>query len=162
AAALRRLRRVLTPGALIGIADADYGGSIAWPSTPGLRRAERLALRIRRFSGGDVHVGRKLVAHLAEVGFVDIRGGATAFVASPAEGQWQSAYFASPELQAHLIATGIASRAEATEASDAWARWAASPGAYWARFWCHAIATNPGGVETFPDDEARATSAAIQ
>lgn len=142
--ALCRLRRLLKPGGLIGVADADYGGSIVWPSSPALLRAERLALRIRRYSGGDVNVGRKLASHLSSAGFESVNAGATAFAVGGAEGRWQAAYFASPQLRDHVIAVGLSTLAEMEEATDAWGRWAASEGPYWARFWCHATAVNPG------------------
>lgn len=147
--ALRRLRRVLRPGGVIGVADADYGGSIIWPSSLALRRAARLSLRIRRYSGGDLHVGRKLAAHLSAAGFENIIASAGNVAIGTTqgallEGQWQSAYFAAPELRQHLSAVGLATDAELGEASAEWARWGASAGAYWARFSCHATALNPG------------------
>ena len=147
--ALRRLRRVLKPGGVIGVADADYGGSIMWPSSPSLRRAARLAQRIRQYSVGDVFIGRKLGTCLAAAGFEDVVAGATAGAvgsvqAANAEGQWQSTSFASRELRRHADAVGLATVSEMEEASTAWQAWATSPGAYWARFWCHATAMNPG------------------
>lgn len=147
--ALGRLRRLLKPGGVIGVADADYGGSIIWPASPGLRRAEKLAFRIRQYPGGDVFVGRKLAAHLAAAGYERVVAGATSMAIGSAqgalaEGQWQSAYFATHELQSHLTAVGLATETELRAASEAWARWARSPGAYWARFWCHATGMNPG------------------
>lgn len=142
--ALGRLRCLLKPGGVIAVADADYGGSITWPSSPGLRRAEKLALRVRRYSGGDVLVGRKLAAYLEAAGFEGVAAGATATVSGAADGHWQSAYFRSPELREHVSAVGLATEAEMEAAADEWARWARSPGAYWGRFWCHATGVNPG------------------
>lgn len=52
--AAEHLRRRLRPGGIIGVADADYDGSVIAPETPALRRAMKLMIDVRRLSGGDL------------------------------------------------------------------------------------------------------------
>lgn len=148
--AVRHLRRVLRPGGVIGLADADYGGSVIAPRPPALRKAVALMTRVRRFSGGDPFVGGKLRQLLAAGGFVDVVGSATAGSegteqATRATGDFWAAYYAAPELVSHVTRMGWATEAELAAVSEAWKRWGEHPGAFWARFWCEAVGRVPGG-----------------
>ena len=147
-AALRCLRGVLRPGGVIGVADADYGGSILWPHPPEMERALALMTRVRQAAGGDVYAGRKLGTWLAEAGFASIEAGATASADGTSEaaariGAFWERYFSSRELVRHAETTGLATSEEMFEAAAAWKQWGATAGAFWARFWCHAVARNP-------------------
>jgi SAM-dependent methyltransferase len=143
APALRELHRVLQRGGVIGVADADFGGSILWPDTPQTRLALEIMERVRRFSGGDVFVGRKLRALLGEAGFVDVEGGASAATdgnaaRNAATGEFWARYYESPELVAHATAAGVATSDELRDAAAGWRAWGQHGGSYWARFLCHA------------------------
>lgn len=145
---LRHLRRVLVPGGVIGVADADYDGSIIAPRPPALRKALSLMRKVRRHSGGDLRVGSKLRRSLVEAGFVDVTGSATASCegtpdATRATGDFWAAYYAAPDFVAHVTAMGWATEAELSEASRAWHDWGRHPGAFWARFWCEAVGSVP-------------------
>jgi SAM-dependent methyltransferase len=148
AAVLAEAWRVLRPGGVIGIADADFGGSIIAPASGPLEQAVGLMARIRR-GRGDPFVGRKLGTLLAGAGFDDLRSGAAADCDGTAEatsrvGMFQSTYFAAPEFQAYTVAYELATAAECDAMSQAWLEWGATPGASWARFWCHATGRKPG------------------
>ena len=136
--------RVLKPGGLLGVADADHGGSVIAPSTPGLEAAIALSERVRRYGGGDIHVGRRLRSLLAGAGFSPVTASATAMtigdpVSAQREGEFGARYFESAELARRIIGSGWATPAELAAAADAWREWAADPGAYWARFHCEAV-----------------------
>lgn len=145
--ALRSVRRVLRPGGLMAVADADFGGSILWPETAAMRRALRLMSRVRAAQGGDIHAGRKLGAWLFAAGFVDVMPGTNAATiagaASVLTGDHWARYYAAPELHRHVEAINLATSAACTAASAAWRAWGATPGAYWATFSCHALARKP-------------------
>jgi SAM-dependent methyltransferase len=145
--AMAEMFRVLRPGGIIGIADADFGGSIIGPSSPALDMSIDLMSRLRR-GRGDPFVGRKLGALLAGAGFEAVAVGARADVDSGFEttervGAFQAAYFGAPELRAYAAATGLASAADLDAITEAWATWGRTSGAVWARFWCYATARKP-------------------
>ena len=143
--ALRELRRVLKPGAVIGIADADHDGTIMWPGDPLLGESFRLMRELRmRGGGGDPRVGKRLRALLLEAGFVRTEGIIAADCDGTDEttqraGAFWAAYLRSPELRAHASSLGLATEHEIEAMAAAWDRWAAAPGAFWARFWCQAV-----------------------
>ena len=148
AAVLAEAWRVLRPGGVIGVADADFGGSVIAPAPEPLEQAVGLMARLRR-GRGDAFVGRKLGTLLAGAGFEDVRSGAVADCDGTAEvtsrvGMFQSAYFAAPEFQAYAVAFGLATAAECDAMSRAWLEWGGTPGASWTRFWCCATARKPG------------------
>ena len=78
--AVGEMSRVLKPGGIVAVADADYGGSIIAPETATLTAAVEMMERVRSHSGGDTHVGRKLGTLLAAAGFADVVSGATVAV----------------------------------------------------------------------------------
>jgi ubiquinone/menaquinone biosynthesis C-methylase UbiE len=146
--AAQSLRKMLRPGGVIGVADADYEGSIIAPQSPALRRAMKLMVDVRRLSGGDLRVGSKLRAILAAAGVSDTVGSAMAMVqgtpeSARATGESNAAYYASPELVRHVIAMGWATQEQLVEISQAWQKWGSHPGAFWARFWCQAVGRAP-------------------
>ena len=146
--ALTEAFRVLRPGGVIGLGDADFGGSIIGPEMPALEQALWLMASLRR-GRGDPFVGRKLGTLLAAAGFVDVNPGVRADVDSGSEstartGDWQSRYFAAPELQAYAVACNLATAAELDAIVEAWHTWGTTAGAMWARFWCYATARKPG------------------
>lgn len=146
---LRHLRHVLVAGGLIGIADADYDGSIIAPLTPALSKGLSLMRKVRRHSGGDMRIGSKLRQSLLRAGFVDVTASATAgwegtSDATRATGDFWAAYYAAPELVAHVTAMGWATGVQLAEVSQAWRDWGRSPGAFWARFQCQAVGRAPG------------------
>jgi SAM-dependent methyltransferase len=146
--AVRMASGLLRPGGVIGLADADWGGSIIAPETRPLRRAFRLMEAIRRYSGGDIYVGRKLGTLLAKAGLESVTctvgaGCDGTPAATRMVGGFNAAYYGSPEMRRYLPALGLASEAEIEEAAAAWQTWAETPGAMWARYRCQATATKP-------------------
>src|SRR5262249_33193449 len=71
--ALQEMYRVLAPGGVIGICAPDWGGFLLSPPSDALSRAIEAYTGLQKRNGGDVHVGRKLGAHLAAAGFADVQ-----------------------------------------------------------------------------------------
>lgn len=144
-AALGEMRRVLKRGGVIGLADADHDGSIIWPPDPLLDGSMQLLRDLReRSGGGDPRIGKRLRALLYEAGFVRATASATAATDGTEEstrrtGEWQARYLESP-IGGRAVALGLTTDDELRAMAAAWRAWGARPGAFWARFWCEAIA----------------------
>ncbi len=139
------MRRVLKPGGVIGVADADHDGSIIAPHDPLLERSMQVLRELReRSGGGDPRIGKRLRALLHEAGFVRATASATAASDGTDEvtqrtGEWQARYLESA-VGRRAVALGLTTDDELRSMAAAWRAWGAHPGAFWARFWCEAIA----------------------
>jgi ubiquinone/menaquinone biosynthesis C-methylase UbiE len=67
--ALGEMRRVLTPGGVVGIADADMGTLLSEPEQPVLTEMYDLFWKVIRHHGGDPFFGRQERRILLEAGF---------------------------------------------------------------------------------------------
>jgi len=144
--ALREMFRVMKPGGVIGVADADHDGALMWPDDPLLKRSDEVTTAVR--GEGDVHVGKKLRGLLAEGGFVNVIGSVTGGADGDAQtnalnGAFWSNYFRQPPFVVYAEALGVSTAAEMTAIADAWQRWGNDPGSFAARFWCQAVGFKP-------------------
>lgn len=142
-AALREVRRVARAGAVIGIGDADWDGQLLAPSDPLLDRGFELMDKFRE--GTSPRVGKHLRGLLHQAGFERCVAGATVLTSGSAEevrhfGQSQATFFSNPAFVTKASDLGWSNPAEMSEISAAWRTWSEDPGAFLARFNCHAIA----------------------
>lgn len=144
--ALAELYRVLRPGGVIGVADADFDGALFWPDDPLLARSTEILARIR--TSGDARIGKRLRALLVGAGFERVTAGAVAGAeGDDATTRWNGASwadrFAQEPFVAYAEASGVSTRNEMAAISAAWRAWGEQPGAFAARFTCHAIGFKP-------------------
>ena len=143
--ALTEARRVCAPGAVIGIADVDWGGGLTFPEDPLLARGQDILAALRR--DASPYVGRRLRQLLVDAGFArasvvakGVPGGGDAD-ANARQAEMQAVAFESPETIAVVEEEGISSAEEMAAVAAAWRRWAADPSAIYAPgWWFEAIA----------------------
>jgi ubiquinone/menaquinone biosynthesis C-methylase UbiE len=143
AAVLRDARRVARHGAVIALADADWDGVLLAPADPLLDRSFAIHLALR--DGTSPRVGKHLRGLLADAGFARAEARVDSVVQGDAPtarayGRSQSSFFSEPAAVAHVERLGLATASESAEIAAAWLRWSEDPRAFWAGFWCTALA----------------------
>jgi len=68
-AALREMRRVLTPGGLLAVRDSDYDSFVWYPENPSLTRWMNLYHEVTRANGANDDAGRLLHSWVRQAGF---------------------------------------------------------------------------------------------
>ena len=140
--ALKEARRVCRPGAVIGLADADWGGALVHPPDPLIERGREIQAQLR----GDAspYVGRRLRELLHQAGFAraqsTARGGGGGTQGTAFEAGFQAAAFEAPEAVAVVVEEGIGSAEEMADIAGAWRRFAEEPGAVSTGWWFEALA----------------------
>jgi SAM-dependent methyltransferase len=148
ATTLSEARRVLRPGGLIATRDADVGGNILYPETPGLLLALDLWARWYEHADADMsRFGRRQSTIFRAHGFVPAWSGAS-FVNHSADEQTrrESVIDATNSLQgmsADLIARNLATRDEIDQALAAWDAWGNDPDSIYLRCRCECVARRP-------------------
>jgi SAM-dependent methyltransferase len=147
-AALVELRRVLVPGGLIALRDADHGGVLLAPRSPELDEAMGLWERLWSRNGGDPGLGRRHRALLREAGFRDIHASASYDTCGiPDETRAFAALmayqFSASENARALLELGWVDAPGLARLAAAWEAWGAHPDAFFARPRCEALAWKP-------------------
>lgn len=141
--ALRELWRVLKPGGLIGLRDADYDGDVYYPAHEDVDRFWNLTVRVIEQSGGDVRFGRKQRRLLREAGFQKIVASASSDAFGTAEmTAGFSRYFGGIFLNQHremILKERWATESELAAMQNALIAWGSDPDAFYARCRCEAV-----------------------
>lgn len=142
AAVLGEVRRVVRPGGLVAVGDADLDSFLLHPRTPPLDAALLLDRRQRR----QPDVGRRLPELLHGAGFSDVEFTIQPNVVCGDQAAAGAAASSTMRLEAdafaaHALAEGwVADREELSAMAQGWRTWAATPGATFVTLWCQALA----------------------
>ena len=129
-AALKEMRRVVRPGGIVAVRDADYGSFTWHPGDDRLVRWLELYREIARANGGEPDAGRHLLSWARQSGFTRIEASASAWCfATPEDRAWWGGLWAdrmtSSAIATQAIRDGYATPEELTELAGAWRAWAA-------------------------------------
>jgi len=150
ARALAEMRRVLRPGGLIGVRDADWASGIWAPTDPLLERAAALYARVWEHNGGHPNLGRRLGALLGEAGFDGVRTSASfrwdgTPESSHSFGELLAARLALPNLREPVLAAGWSDAEGLERMVAACAAWSRRADAFAAMIMVEAVGWRPDG-----------------
>jgi ubiquinone/menaquinone biosynthesis C-methylase UbiE len=141
--ALREIYRVLKPGGVAAIRDADAAGDVYAPQSASLDRTWALVNRVFESNGAHMDFGRTHRGALRRAGFVRTQASASYdSVGTPEATAWFSSfwiYFLTDVNRAPIVARGSASDEEIDEAVAALREWGRHPEAFYARCRCEAL-----------------------
>jgi SAM-dependent methyltransferase len=139
-AALREMWRVLVPGGIVAVRDADYGTMVHGPRSRGLERWLALYCQIARRAGGEPDAGRHLLGWVGRAGFVDAVATTSTWTFADPGGR-----ILEGEMGASALEDGLASRSELSELAGAWTDWSARPDGFFAFLHGEVVARRPAG-----------------
>lgn len=133
--ALKQMRRLLAPGGVLGIRDVDWGSTIFYPESNGIRRFLDLYYELAQRNGGEPNAGRHLRYWLREAGFAETRvSTSTVFYADPGQTREWAETYAARTLQSNIadkaIEYGIATQSDLESIADGWRSWGRDPDAF--------------------------------
>ncbi|MBX3329498.1 MAG: methyltransferase domain-containing protein [Nitrospira sp.] len=141
--ALQELWRLLKPGGVIGLRDADFDGDVYFPPHEDVDRFWKLMERVIEHSGGDTRFGRKQRRLLREAGFQNIAASASCDAFGTPEFTFGfSRYFGGVFLNQHralILKEQWATESELAEMQNALIAWGSHPDAFYSRCRCEAV-----------------------
>jgi len=141
--ALKELVRVLKPGGVLGIRDADRAGEIFWPQDPALMQLHETWNRLMQHNGANPFIGRQLRSLLNELGLKRVEASASYECHGTSESVQMAADLAASYFSGtfadQVIKLGWMDRSDIDNVKTAWKVWGDNPNAFWARSWCEAV-----------------------
>ncbi len=147
-AALAEARRVLRPGGLLAVRDADYGTMVHSPAIPALDQWRDLYVEVAREVGGEPYAGRFLAGWVIESGFeiVDVTTSTWTYADSDRVAAWRDLWIdrlLRGRLGRMAVETGRIDRAGLEDLVEGWRAWAAADHPFFAFLHGEVVAIAP-------------------
>jgi len=132
--AAREAFRVLKPGGLFAVRDADYATMQAYPRLPEIDTWRDLYHAVATRNAAEADAGRRLPSWLREAGFEDIEssGDAVVFADPDSVRNWGESWadrILYSSIAEQALEYGLATRADLEAISEGWRRWSTTPDA---------------------------------
>lgn len=130
--ALQEFRRLLKPGGVVAVRDADYGTMTHHPHERHLDRFFDIYARIARANGGEPNAGRRLLSWVSDAGLVDAEYSTSTWTYATEDGRsrWANLWAGRTAVSKYVERAeelGISDRAELAELGRAFLDWAEQP-----------------------------------
>lgn len=146
--ALREMRRVLKPGGIAAVRDADYGTMVHAPHSPPVDEWLLLYMSVARRHGGEPEAGRHLSQWVAAAGFVDLRVSTSTwtYADSTSVNTWRDLWvdrLLDAKLGSAGVEMGLADRDKIERLAEGWRTWAMSATPFFAFLHGEVVAIRP-------------------
>jgi ubiquinone/menaquinone biosynthesis C-methylase UbiE len=133
--ALREARRVVRPGGLVAVRDADYATMVWWPREPRMERWLELYHAVATRNGGEADAGRRIPSWLREAGFEEVETTTETWHFDDRDSilQWGDSWaerLTRSALAQQAVDYGLATVEELAEIAVGWRDWARQPDAF--------------------------------
>jgi len=135
--ALREMNRVVRPGGIIAVRDADYDAMTWYPQPAGIDRWLATHQAVAHLNGAEPNAGRRLLTWAHEAGLTDVTSTASVWCfATEEDRQWWGGLQADRILHSDLanqaLAASVATPEDLEAMSQGWRAWAAHDSAWFA------------------------------
>ena len=135
--ALREMARLVRPGGIIAVRDADYDAMTWYPQPAGMSQWLATHQAVARANGAEPNAGRRLCAWAHEAGLTGITSTASVWCfATEGDRQWwgglQADRIMHSDLARQAVKAGIAAPSDLEEMAQGWRDWAAHDTAWFA------------------------------
>lgn len=147
-AALREMRRVVRPGGIVAVRDADYHTMVHAPHEPAIDEWLELYVAVARRHGGEPHAGRHLSRWVTAAGFEQplVTTSTWTYTERPAVEAWRDLWvdrLLHAKLGTSAEEFGLADRAVLDRLADGWRSWASAATPFFAFLHGEVVATRP-------------------